>query len=143
MQPNDDDLVDVSAPMLWYVLAGRVGPTPEQAALFARTEWLGGPLDGLALQMPNMVDWAQSDVDVSPLIPWLGHPDARYPRILAEKLERRWHELAGQLEVIKIEVDVIGYGYKWGDLIRCGPTGSVFNGRDYQQRTKEGGSKNE
>lgn len=107
---------EVRIPLFIYVLAGRSKPTPEQARLLGRTEWCEGPLDGLAMQMPNVIDWSNSEVDLSPLIPWLGNPDPLWPRALKKKLEAKWPELEGQLEVVELEVEIIGQGYQWGDL---------------------------
>lgn len=106
----------VRVPLILYVLAGRARPTDEQAGFIRKKEWIGGPLDGLAVQMPNVVDWSRSEVDLSPLIPWLGNPDPQWPRRLAKKLAAKWPALRGRLEVIKLEVEIIGDGYKWGDL---------------------------
>lgn len=109
--------VPYRVPMTIYVLAGRVSPTPEQARLFAAKELYGGSLDGMSVQMPNVVDWSRSEVDLSPLVPWLGNPDSTWPRRLRKRLEAKWPDLKGQLEVIRLEVEIIGGGYKWGDLI--------------------------
>ena len=109
-------VVNARVPLMFYILAGRVGPTEEQARHLRKKEWYGGSLDGLAVQMPNVVDWSRSKVDLSPLIPWLGNPDMMWPRKVARMLERKWPELRGQLEVIRLEVEIIGDGYKWGDL---------------------------
>ena len=57
------------------------------------SEVYGGPFDGLKTHMPDMVDWSQSQVDLSPLIPWLGSPD------------------------IELEVEIIGGPYHWADMI--------------------------
>ena len=114
MHMNNDQ---VRVPLTMYVLAGQVTPTPEQARLFAAKEFFGGSLDGLAVQMPNVVDWSRSEVDLSPLVPWLGNPDSTWPRRLRKKLEAKWPDLKGRLEVIRLEVEIIGDGYKWGDVI--------------------------
>ena len=107
---------EVRVPLYIYVLAGRSVPTPAQARLFATREMYGGSLDGITVQMPNVVDWSRSDVDLSPLVPWLGNPDATWPRRLRKKLEAKWPELKGRLDVIRLDVEIIGDGYKWGDL---------------------------
>ena len=106
----------VRVPLTFYILAGRVAPTPEQADYFRRSEWYRGPLDGLAVQMPNVVDWSRSEVNIAPLIPWLGNPDSMWARKLEKALVKKWPGLSGQLEVLRREVEIIGNGYKWGDL---------------------------
>ena len=106
----------VRVPLTIYVLAGRSWPTSKQARLLALKEWYGGPLDGLAVQMPNVVDWSRSDVKLSPLVPWLGNPDSTWPRRLWKKMEAKWPELKGRLEVVRLEVEFIGDGFKWGEL---------------------------
>jgi len=72
---SDRVVVSVHVPIHFCFLAGRVGPTSEQARLLRPTEVYYGPFDGLTTQMPNMVDWSHSRVELSPLIPWLGSPD--------------------------------------------------------------------
>ena len=52
-----NQVVNVRVPLSFYVLAGRVPPTVEQARSFVTREWYGGALDGLAVQMPSVVDW--------------------------------------------------------------------------------------
>ncbi len=118
-------VVNVRVPLMFFVLAGRVPPTEEQVRAFKTREWFGGALDGVALQMPNVVDWSRSEVDLSPLVPWLGNPDSTWARKLAKALPKRWPELKGQLEVIELEAEIIGEGYVWGDLhpIRVVATG--------------------
>lgn len=111
-------VVSVAVPQFIYVLAGRTRPTRDQARLFRTKEWGGGSLDGMVMQMPNTVDWTNSEIDLSPLIPWLGNPDSLWPRKLAKILVAKWPELKGQLEVIRLQVEIIGDGYQWGDLIR-------------------------
>jgi len=110
-------VTDVRIPLYFYILAGRVGPTEEQERYLQTKEWYGGALDGLAVQMPNMVDWSRSAVDLSPLVPWLGNPDPDFPRKLQKKLVAKWPDLEGRLEVIRLEVEIIGTGYQWGDLL--------------------------
>ena len=112
----EKQVVRVSVPLTFFVLAGRVPPTEEQARSFVTREWYGGALDGLATQMPNVVDWSRSEADLSPLVPWLGNPDSTWARKLAKALPKRWPELRGQLEVIELEAEIIGEGYAWGDL---------------------------
>ena len=107
----------VRIPLYFYILAGRVKPTDEHARYLQQKEWYAGPFDGQAIQMPNTVDWSRSEVDLSPLIPWLGNPDSMWPRKLAKLFQAEWPDLRGQLEVIKLEVEIIGEGYKWGDLV--------------------------
>jgi hypothetical protein len=102
--------------LTFYFLAGRVPPTDEQALAFQKSEWYGGALDGTATQTPNVVDWSRSEVNLSPLVPWLGNPDSSWPRRLSKHLAARWPELRGQLEVIGVEAEIVGDGYAWGDL---------------------------
>ncbi|MBM4022990.1 MAG: hypothetical protein FJ284_12280 [Planctomycetes bacterium] len=103
--------MNVRVPLSFYILAGHVPPTEEQTRSFMTREWYGGALDGRAAQMPNVVDWSRSEVNLSPLIPWLGNTDSTWARKLAKALPKRWPDLQGQLEVIELEVEIIGEGY--------------------------------
>jgi hypothetical protein len=108
-------IVSVHIPLRFYVLAGHAPPTEEQTCSFTTRRWYGGALDGLATQMPNVVDWSRSVVDLSPLVPWLGKPDPLWARKLAKKPPARWPELRGRLDAIEIGAEVIGDGDAWGD----------------------------
>ena len=114
---SDRVVVSSHVPIFFHFLAGRVGPTSKQARLLRPAEVYAGPFDGLKTHMPNMVDWSRSQVDLSPLIPWLGSPDLSIPRRLMKRLCAKWPELTRQLEVIELEVEFIGGPYQWGDLI--------------------------
>lgn len=110
-------VVSAHVPLYFHFLAGRVGPTDNQARLLRPTEVYAGPFDGLKTRMPDMVDWSRSGVDLSPLIPWLGSPDRSIPRQVMKRLCARWPELNAQLEIIELEVEIIGGPHQWGDAI--------------------------
>lgn len=90
-------IVSVRVPLRLYVLAGHVPPTKEPASSFMTRVWCGGALDGLAMRMPNVVDWSRSEADLSPLVPWLGNPDPLWALKLAKKLPARWPDLRAGL----------------------------------------------
>ncbi len=114
---SDRVVASVHVPIYFHFLAGRVGPTSQQARYLRSTEVYAGPFDGLKTHMPDMVDWSRSHVDLSPLVPWLGSPDESIPRKLLKRLCAKWPELTAQLEIIELEVEIIGGPYQWGDLI--------------------------
>ena len=45
------------------------------------------------------------------------NPDQSVPRRLMRRLCAKWPELTPQLEVIELEVEIIGGPYQWGDMI--------------------------
>jgi len=85
MASNDFEVI---VPLYLYVLAGRKPPTAKQRRRLARREIYGGPFDGVTTCMPNIVNWERSQIDVSPLVPWIGTPDSRLARCFA----RLWPE---------------------------------------------------
>lgn len=64
-----------------------------------------------------MVDWSSSQVNLSPLFPWLGSPDMSWPRRLMKKLVAKWPTLNSQLDVIELEVEIVGGPYEFGELM--------------------------
>lgn len=97
---TDKKIVDVFVPITLSILAGS-GEPPAKAKK--------------AVAKANMVDWQQSKVNLSPLTPWAGHPDDRYPRQLLKKLTKRFPDL--HVEVIQIKVKAVGPQRQWGELV--------------------------
>jgi hypothetical protein len=97
---KDKRIVRVEVPLTFTFLAGIGEPPPKARKAIAKA---------------NMVDWQTSHVDFSPLTPWAGHPDDRYPRQLFKRLTKRFPEL--HMEVIQIQVRGVSQQKKWGELV--------------------------
>jgi hypothetical protein len=91
-------------PVYCYFLCGYRRPTGAEARYLAR--W----------PQANMIDLGRSEIDLSPLVPWLGHCDSSKPRLLAKPLGRRWPSLA--LEVVRAEIESLEpVTPAWGQLV--------------------------
>ena len=65
-----------------------------------------------------MVDLVASEIDVTPLVVWAGHPDDLYIRSLFKRICRAEPDLSSRLEILRIRCRVLGDEQKaWGEKV--------------------------